>query len=397
MNCEWVKLHLHRILDDEIPASSEAALARHLKQCRHCGDLLRQTKEEERVLKAAMPRLTAPDGLASRVTAELNRSKGRPVLAAYRRHRIRLWVPLSAAAAVFVAALLAHRVLTRVEPTPAEWSVVATIGQCQGEVLAADAGSKDWIPVSAGSELLMGQRVSAGKSAQADVVFGDGVRMKLNGNSLVRLGRTGVFLESGRAFAWVDARDSGFAIGTRQAKAVVHGTQFNVDCRAEGSTVLSVVEGVVVLQNALGRVEVKANMRSSAKADEEPSPALYADLWDDVSWAGIDEGTIDLPVDVRLHVEPESGDGVFSGGMPTFAVHLTYGDRRYADLWMTCHVTDADGNVVAEVKARVCTQAYRYRTKKMSTPALSPGSYCATFRIGHGRYAVVRETEFVVK
>ena len=394
MNCEWVKEHLHRILDGEIEASSKPKLTRHLKQCERCAGLLAQARDEERAFRSAMPGLLAPEALASRVAKELDLAKAKPGRGA---RRIRLWVPLSAAAAVLVAALLAHRAITKVGPAPVEWPVVATISQCEGEVLAAAPRSEDWRPVGAGSELLMGQKLSTDKDTHATIVFVNGVRMMLNGSGLARLGRTGVFLESGRAFAWVDRRDSDFAIGTRQARAVVHGTQFNVDCRTKGSTVLSVVEGVVAFQNSRGRVEVKANMRSAATTDGEPSPALYADLWDDVSWAGLDESVIDLPVDVRFRIASEAEEGAFAEQTPTFAVHLTYGDRRYADLWLRCQVTDTDGKTVAEMKERVCTRAYRYRTKKMSTPGLPPGSYRATFRIGHGRYAVSETTDFVVK
>jgi len=391
MNCEWVKEHLHRILDGEIEASSKPKVARHLERCKACAGLVAEARDEEAAFRSAMPGLTAPEALTSRIAMELDRAKAKPA------RRIRLWVPLSAAAAVLVAALLAHRAIDQSQPAPVERPMVATISDCEGEVLVAEPRSEDWTPLGAGSELLMGQQLSTGKDTRATVALADGVRMKLNGSSLARFGRTGVFLESGRAFTWVEKRASGFAIGTPQAQAVVHGTQFNVDCRASGSTVLSVVEGVVAFQNSRGRVEVKANMRSAATTDEEPSPALYADVWDDVSWAGLDESVIDMPVDVRVRIASEADGGTFAEETPTFAIHLTYGDRRYADLWLRCEVTDTEGKTVAETRARVCTRAYRYRTKKMSTPGLSPGSYHATFRLGHGRHAVSETTDFVVK
>lgn len=391
MNCDWVEEHLHRILDHEITPAEEAALDEHVSECGQCAECLRDAAAEEDLLRAAAAHPAAPAELASSVMGRLDQ------LPRQRPRRIRLWVPLATAAALLVTASVAHRRLTDIRPPVVGWPAVATLVHGEGTIMKMGQGSEGWEPVVTGERLLQGDRLKTGERGKADIAFGDRAKLKLNGNGIARLGKSIVFLESGRAFAWVDKANVKFTIASPQARAVVRGTQFNVDCRAEGSTVLSVVEGVVAFGNRFGSIEVKADMRSDAKADEEPSPALYTDLWDDVAWAGIDESTINLPVDVRFRVDPEADDGVFSERTPTFAVHLGYGDTRYATLWLRCQVTDADGNTAVETKERVCMRAYRYRTKKMSIPHLSPGSYRARFRIGHGRYAVVQTAEFVVK
>ena len=82
---------------------------------------------------------------------------------------------------------------------------------------------------------------------------------------------------------------------------------------------------------------------------------------------------------------------------PALAVDLEYGDARYASLQLYCRVTDSDGNTVAEFHEPVCARAYRYRTKRVAMPKLAPGSYRASFRIGHGEQAVVEEVEFTVE
>ena len=394
MNCDWVQQHLHGILDRELEEAEEAALEQHLAQCGRCEQLLRSALEEERALRSAMPPSPAPDGFAEDVMAAIEPR------AASRGRLIRLWLPLSAAAAVLVVALIAHRSgADRADPPSQQTATIAatTVLSCEGDVSVLTPGEPQWVEAAPGQPLPLRAKLKTAAHAKVEVQFGDRARVMVNGNGLAEVAEAGVVLESGRAFAWVEKTGARFFIETPHARATVRGTRFNVDCRAEGKTVLSVVDGLVDFGNDSGSVEVAAHMQSVSEPGVAPAAPLLADLADAVSWVGIMGQTLGFPVDVRMRVHPAPAEIAAGVAPPAFAVDLEYGDARYAGLQLYCRVTDSDGKIVAELHEPVCARAYRYRTKRVTLPELAPGSYHASFRIGFGREAVEQVIAFEVK
>lgn len=387
MNCIWIQQNLHRVLDRDVSSTEATELQSHLTGCERCRQRMRAAAAEEQGLKAALRPTPPPMGFASCVMARLSPVEARP------SRRIRLWIPLSAAAALLLAALPAWRHLVRVEQATFERPGVAMLSGSKGGVMRMSPGRDEWERAEPGVALRLGDKLRTDKGSQADVRFGDRAKVKLDGETVMQVGGHGVLLESGRVFAWVDKADSAFAVGTRHAMASVLGTRFGVNCRPGDSTVLSVVDGVVLFGNDLGHVEVPANMQSTAVAAEKPQAALYADLAHEVAWAGIGEEALGFPVDVRIRARPEGGDGA----PLEFAVDLDYGETRYADLRLVCEVVDAARQRVARQVEQVCTRFYRYRTRKVSMSSLPPGSYHARFRIGYGRDAVIETLDVVVK
>ena len=219
----------------------------------------------------------------------------------------------------------------------------------------------------------------------------------MNGNTAAQIAESGLVIESGRVFAWVEKAGSTFFVETPHATAMVRGTRFNVDCRDAGATVLSVVDGLVVFGSEAGHVEVGANMRSIARPGQRPAEPATVDLLEAVSWAGITSDALSLAPDVKFRVRREAPEGGAQPGAAAFVVDIEYGQTRYADLRVYCRVTDADDLAVAQAIERVCRNAFRYHTKSVTFSGLTPGAYRASFRVGHGVGAVVEELSLVVE
>ena len=389
MNCKWVERHLHRILDRELTPGQHRALEEHLSQCSQCTNALRSASAEEQSFKAAMLRPTAPAPLISDVMGRLDQP------APPRRTRLVWWA--SAAAAVLLMCLLVaqragHKAASdRLHPTTG-WKLV----EFSGPVSVRQTLDAEWADATPGQKLEMGAHLRTGDGALAVVRLANWATVKADADALLRLDRGGVFLESSRLFAWVDRTGHAFEVDTGHATAAVRGTAFCVDQRSAEHTTLSVVDGLVELCNGLGRVEVPAGMQAHA-GDDAPGRPMHADLFDAVRWAGIEDDALAFPVDVRIRVRLEADTDVLTEGPVTFTVEADYGRTFYADLPVRCRVTNAAGQALAQASERLCNQSYRYRIRKITIPALPPGSYQASFQMGHGRHAVVEELDFSVE
>jgi len=394
MNCRWIQARVHRILDRQLAPGEAADVEDHLAECRDCEELVRRAAAHDSILESALPLPSAPDDLAANMISSLDD----PTPA--RARVTRLWLPLSAAAAVLVAALIAHWAWTRTkgattEPTTA--LAAATVLSCEGDVAAMAPGVAQWAAAAAGQPLPLGAKLKTTGRARAEIQFRERARVMVNGDTLAQVANAGLVITSGRVFAWVQKTGSRFSIETPHAAAEVRGTRFNVDCRGGDTTVLSVVDGLVEFGNDSGNVEVAANMQSVAVPGLRPTTPRPADPLAAVSWAGVTSDTLAFATDVRLRVRRSSPTNAPQAGAATFMMDFDYGGALYADLRIYCHVTKADGATVAQAIERVCWNAFRYQTRSLTFSGLTPGAHRASFRIGHGDRAVVKELEFAVE
>ena len=394
MNCEWIQERVHRILDRQLEPDEAAGVEDHMAECGHCRELLRRAAAHDSILESALPLPSAPDDFAADMISALDGC------APARGRTIRLWLPLSAAAAVLVVAPIAHWTWTwtkgaTTDPTAA--LAAATVLSCEGDVAARAPGATQWAAVAAGQRLPLGTKLKTADRASAQIQFHERARVMVSGSSVAQVADAGLVVQSGRVFAWVEKTGSRFCIATPHAAARVRGTRFNVDCRAGDATVLSVVDGLVEFGNDSGIVHVAANMQSVAAPHQEPATPLAVDPLAAVSWAGITSDALVFATDVGFRVRRGSPAHARQAGAATFMMGFEYGVTRYADLRVYCHVTNADGAAAAQAIERVCWNAFRYETRRLTFSGLAPGAYRASFRVGHGDRAIVRELEFAVE
>ncbi|MCK5806393.1 MAG: zf-HC2 domain-containing protein [Lentisphaeria bacterium] len=409
MNCRWIQQHVHSILDGELSPRERAALEAHMADCPECQQLMRRAEEEERELRLAFERPTAPDGFAEAVMARLQPSEAGPPAPVLLAMGWRRWVLLLVSSAALVVLYFGLRVFSGsggqstegpgVVAVPPEKlaPVVATTASVRGETFFMLSGDPGWQKLSAGQPLRIGTRLRTGGGAHLKVQIGETVVSQIDEAGLARLTDTGLFLEQGRVFSEVKPGGQGFVVETADGTATVKGTRFEVDRRSGQMTQLRVVEGTVEFSNPEGAVPVSANMQATATAGKVPGSLLYADHFPAVSWASVGEENFDFAAGVSLVVQPDDPGGETRGDATHFVAMVDYGEARYGDLWLYCQVVDTSGAPVAQQRQRISSCENRYRIKKIAFAGLRPATYTARFRVGHGSHAAVTEREFTVR
>ena len=417
MDCGWIRQHVERILDGGYSPEVRGQLAEHLRVCSDCGQVLRAAEEEERVLQAALPPTDAPRDLTPEIMASLPRARrqsrgpGRIALL------FRLALPVAGVAATVAIAfalrfwagrgeggdppaVAQHRETGSPHGAVAQGDVpvVATLRVPSGTVkLLSDGGGSRSAEAGMALRVDAVLRTTADSSAELD--FGGKVRVRLDSDSRARVtSSSGILLVSGRLFVWVEEKGTRFSVATPQAEAEVRGTEFCVDSRTEGRTVLTVVEGVVVFRNEHGTVEVQAGLQSHAEAGTGPVTGRPVDVSGIVAWVGSTGKEPGRGIDVRLWVRLDEVDGSrVSGTPPTFVVELDYPESAYAPLWVSCEITDTEGRAVSERSVQASSTSDRYRVRKMVFAELGPGRYRAGFRIVGRDEESAKRLEFEVR
>ena len=397
MDCGWIRQHVERILDGELSSEVGAQLAEHLRVCSDCGQVLRAAEEEERVLQGALPPTDAPRDLTPEIMASLPRARRRSRGPERIALLSRLALPVAGVAAT-VAIVFALRFWAGRSEGGSLAAVVATLRVSSGTVeLLSDRGGAR--PAETGMDVRVDAVLRTTADSSAELDFGGKVRVRLDSDSRARVtSSSGVLLVSGRLFVWVEEKGTRFSVATPQAEAEVRGTEFCVDSRTEGRTVLTVVEGVVVFRNEHGTVEVQAGVQSHAEASTGPVTGRPVDVSSIVAWVGSTGKEPDRGIDVRLWVRLDEGDGSRVSGAPqTFVVEIDYPDSAYVPLWVSGEITDTEGRVVSERSVQASTTSERYRVRKMVFAELGPGRYRAGFRIVGRDEESAKTLEFEVR
>ena len=418
MECGWVRQHVERILDGEYPPAVGDQLAEHLRACRDCARLLHAAEEEERALQAASPWPDAPRDFTPEIMASLPPTRHRLRLLTHSPRFFRLALPVAAAAAAVVLAFALRFRTERddgeVQPDVAlhpgtgaalpgavarpQAPLVATVRASSGtvQVLPERGGPQ---PMAAGMALRLGTVLKTAPGSAIELDFGGKARVRLDSDSTARVTPSAVALVSGRLFVWVAEQGTRFSVVTPQAEAEVRGTEFCVDSRTEGRTILTVVEGVVVFSNDHGTVEVEAGLQSHAETGSGPRTARPVDVSAIVAWVGSGGKESDRGIDVRLRARLDQRDGHWASGTPALVVELDYPDTDSActPLRLSCEITDTEGRTVSEQSMQVSTPLYRYRVRKVNLAGLRPGRYRAGLRIVGRNEGSTKTLEFEVR
>jgi hypothetical protein len=142
--------------------------------------------------------------------------------------------------------------------------------------------------VMEGTQIAAVDTLQSPTRAKSSFVLNDRYRVALKPNSVVRFeGQSGAVravLERGALCVEVPKGSAPFSVHTDHAEARVTGTLFSVALDGK-STVLTVLEGVVLFQNAHGRVDVKANERSVTQMGHRPGAVQPTEAAEVLGWA----------------------------------------------------------------------------------------------------------------
>jgi len=148
--------------------------------------------------------------------------------------------------------------------------------------------------INTGSPLFAGDLIETLRESKAELVYGDGTRMRIKPLTMVELQPTALKVFKGQTWFKFVKRGSEFMIETPSLVAGIRGTVFDVAVNSHGKSVLSVVEGAVVVhgKNDSGDEQlVKGGNATHCASGEEPVAPYQFNLekknaeWKDSEWA----------------------------------------------------------------------------------------------------------------
>ena len=155
--------------------------------------------------------------------------------------------------------------------------------------------------ITAASPLFAGDLIETLRESKAELVYGDGTRMRIKPMTMVELQPTALKVFKGQAWFKFVKRGSEFLIETPSLVAGIRGTVFDVAVSSRGKSVLSVVQGAVAVRGKNGSGQemlVKSGKATSCSVGEELASAYAFNVekknteWKDADWAGVSEADI---------------------------------------------------------------------------------------------------------
>jgi tetratricopeptide (TPR) repeat protein len=158
----------------------------------------------------------------------------------------------------------------------------------KGRVEIQRQGRGAWAPVKrSGQALAIGDHVRTGPNSSAHIILSGGRRVALGPSTEAALrepGRqAGWRLLLGRIRVFLTGKQE-LEVGTAAATAAAPGTTFDLYVSEDGTTELTVVDGVVRFYNDLGSVLVEQAQRSSARPGQAPTRPAAVDPASLMAW-----------------------------------------------------------------------------------------------------------------
>ena len=245
MQCDEAVNLISADVDGELPADERLRLEDHLAQCADCRAAAEAIRlQDAQLVRAFAPRRGAAREIANRVTANLARSRPR---------RSRWLLPLAAAAAGFVAAVLIFRPWIRSVSIPnmGRTSAVVSIGHLDvatGVVECRVPGGQ-WQPMVTGAAVTAGSQIRTGTGVRCEFAMADGSEVRVNENSELRLADLRKLDHvKGQVFSVVARKQTPFELAFAGGTVTALGTRFDVQCRPN-QLVLAVLSGSTKLTN----------------------------------------------------------------------------------------------------------------------------------------------------
>ena len=268
MQCEDAVNLISARIDGELADEDRQKLEAHLAGCADCRATAEAMQlQDAQLVRGFAPHRQAAHDVADRMTAPLRRAESlRPVW----------WVPLVAAAAGFLLAVLLLRPWQRVLETAPDHpnrQVVVTQPGVQTRPQVASIGRLDiatgavqvllpqqsqWEPMATGAPVAAASRVRTGPGVRCELVMDDGSQVRLNENSELTLNSSRhLDLNQGQVFSNVARRADPFQVAVANTTVTAVGTRFDVR-RQSDAVILAVVQGATQLNVEGKQQEVNA-------------------------------------------------------------------------------------------------------------------------------------------
>ena len=260
------------------------------------------------------------------------------------------------------AALVAAALALPGSPASANPGPRALLRSAVGVVKVMRASSGVWLDVSATRDrnLYAGDHVLTGQHGAA-IISIDGVWRALAPNTHVIVpGRaerdegSSLWVIVGRVFIWVVGAQHA-ETGSQAAVAAAEGTRFVYDVAEDGTVVVTVLEGTVVLRNEFGRVTVRAREQSTVVPGSAPSAPMRVDPSGFFAW----EASLELappgweqryhPEMTREQLEAAAEGARAEGGLPLGELLVDLGEMLGAEVACRAALEAEPGNAKAQL------------------------------------------------
>ncbi|MDB6032821.1 MAG: repeat protein [Verrucomicrobiales bacterium] len=176
----------------------------------------------------------------------------------------------------------------------------------EGRVEAAKKGAADWSGVETNQVLQVGDRVRTGLRSRATLQWSDLSVLRLNAVTSIELEppeipatKPKLNLKSGAGYFFNRERAADVQFRTPVASGAIRGTEFHVAVAEDGRTVLTLVDGLVDLQNPQGSLSLQSGQQALVEPGKAPVRTAAVDAVNVIQWVLYYPAVLD-PDELRL-------------------------------------------------------------------------------------------------
>ena len=168
----------------------------------------------------------------------------------------------------------------------------ATILTREGRVEFAVKGTAQWTPAQTNQSLKLGDQVRTGLRSRATIRMTDLSVLRLNELTTIEIdapeqtgGKAELNQKSGASYFLNREQPTAIRFRTPIASGAIRGTEFNLVVDADGRTVVTMIDGEVVLSNPQGDVTVTSGYQATAAPGQAPTRTAVIDATNIIQWA----------------------------------------------------------------------------------------------------------------
>jgi outer membrane receptor protein involved in Fe transport len=168
-------------------------------------------------------------------------------------------------------------------------SVLLTV---EGRVEVARRGLLDWAPATPNQELQTGDRVRTGLKSRATLRLSDLSVVRLDQLTVLEIRasqgeaeKAGLGLKGGSTYFFNRDRPGTTRFETPTASGAIRGTEFNLAVAEDGTTVVTLLDGEVLLTAEQGSLSLKSGEEGTVRPNQPPTKTAVIDAINVIQWA----------------------------------------------------------------------------------------------------------------
>lgn len=165
----------------------------------------------------------------------------------------------------------------------------ASVLEIEGHVEVLRSGTTNWIPARVTQPLGGGDGVRTGSRSRAVVRLSELTFVRMDELTFIQVppprGQRILFnLQRGLLYLFHRDRPGEFEMRTRTVSSIIRGTEFSASVAADGTTRLSLLDGVVEMTNAFGFLELRSGQVGLAAAGQRPVRTAMLEAVNEIQW-----------------------------------------------------------------------------------------------------------------